>query len=183
MLNRLPLLFVLDAILSFQFHHWSMLLAFPKPNTVSRNIIPTLLNIRTITITWLRHCPIMSSTQSSREGSFERELRSTPSTPGRDSQSSSPLARNSGRLPDILRSRVLASPKESDAECWERMLALQKEYHCYQSARLEAAVEALENGWLLEEVPRPSRLCLDLINDGLKAQIQTFDSFQGDLVQ
>ncbi|KAF7953751.1 uncharacterized protein EAE97_001150 [Botrytis byssoidea] len=162
-----------------------MLLASPKTNTVSRNKIPTLLNIRTrtITITWLRYCPIMSSTQSSREGSFERELRSTPSTPGTDNQSSSPLAQNSSGLPDILRSRVLASPKESDAECWERMLALQKEYHCYQSARLEAAVEALENGWLLEEVPRPSRLCLDLINDGLKAQIQTFDTFQGNLVQ
>ncbi|TGO29328.1 hypothetical protein BPAE_0016g00520 [Botrytis paeoniae] len=160
-----------------------MLLAFPKTNTVSRNIIPTLLNIRTITITWLRYCPIMSSTQSSREGSFERELRSTPSTPGRDSRSPSPLAQSSGGLSDILRSRVLASPKESDAECWERMLALQKEYHCYQSARLEAAVEALENGWLLEEVPRPSRLCIDLINDGLKAQIQTFETFQGDLVQ
>lgn len=43
--------------------------------------------------------------------------------------------------------------QESDAECWERMLALQREYHCYKSARLEAAVEALERGFSIEEVP------------------------------
>ena len=30
---------------------------------------------------------------------------------------------------------------------------LQREYHCYKSARLEAAVEALEMGWSIEEVP------------------------------
>lgn len=44
-------------------------------------------------------------------------------------------------------------PNETDAECWERMVALQQEYHCYNSARLEAAVEALENGYKIEEVP------------------------------
>lgn len=42
---------------------------------------------------------------------------------------------------------------ESDAECWERMLALQREYHCYKSARLEAAVEALERGYSIADVP------------------------------
>ncbi len=42
---------------------------------------------------------------------------------------------------------------ESDAEQWSKMLALQREYHCYNSARLEAAVEALEKGWRIEEVP------------------------------
>lgn len=46
-----------------------------------------------------------------------------------------------------------APQQESDAQCWERMLALQREYHCYNSARLEAAVEALENGVRFEEVP------------------------------
>ena len=30
---------------------------------------------------------------------------------------------------------------------------LQREYHCYNSARLEAAVEALEKGVGFEEVP------------------------------
>jgi hypothetical protein len=43
--------------------------------------------------------------------------------------------------------------EESDAECWSRMLMLQMEYHCYNSARLEAAVEALEKGVGIEEVP------------------------------
>jgi hypothetical protein len=33
------------------------------------------------------------------------------------------------------------------------MLALQREYHCYKSARLEAAVEALESGYSIEDVP------------------------------
>lgn len=148
--------FVLLDTISFQFQLWNMLLAFPKIKTVSRNI-PSFLNLLTITITWTRYRLIMSSTQSSRKGSYESEeseVRSTPSTPGRNTRSPSPLAQNLNGLPDIMRTRVLASPKESDAECWERMLTLQKEYHCYQSARLEAAVDALENGWLIEEVPR-----------------------------
>jgi hypothetical protein len=81
--------------------------------------------------------------------------------------------------------------QETDAACWERMLALQKEYHCYKSARLEAAVEALESGCSIDEVPMreyglirydvdtltgwmglASRLCLDLLNDELKAMIE-----------
>jgi hypothetical protein len=80
---------------------------------------------------------------------------------------------------------------ESDAECWERMLALQREYHCYNSARLEAAVEALEKGCRIEDVPMrefwtiddeicacanvfwaASRFCLDLLNEELEAQIE-----------
>ncbi|KAL2069826.1 hypothetical protein VTL71DRAFT_14505 [Oculimacula yallundae] len=61
---------------------------------------------------------------------------------------------------------------ESDAECWSRMLALQREYHCYNSARLEAAVEALEKGCRIEDVPMPSRFCLDLLNEELEAQIK-----------
>jgi len=52
---------------------------------------------------------------------------------------------------EILPSKPLE--KETDAACWERMLALQREYHCYNSARLEAAVEALEHGVAFEEVP------------------------------
>lgn len=61
---------------------------------------------------------------------------------------------------------------ESDAECWSRMLQLQREYHCYNSARLEAAVEALERGLAIEEVPIPSRLCLDLLNEELEQRLE-----------
>ena len=46
------------------------------------------------------------------------------------------------------------SPTETDAQCWHKMLALQREYHCYNSARLEAAVEALESGRDEEELVR-----------------------------
>jgi len=52
------------------------------------------------------------------------------------------------------------------------MLLLQKEYHCYKSARMEAAIEALENGWGVEEVAVPSRFCLDLLNEELRIQIE-----------
>jgi len=52
------------------------------------------------------------------------------------------------------------------------MLALQREFHCYKSARMEAVVEALEAGWRVEEVPVPSRFCLDLLNEELRAQIE-----------
>ena len=48
---------------------------------------------------------------------------------------------------------LVRESRESDAECWERMLMLQKEYHCYKSARLEAAVEAMDNGVAIEDVP------------------------------
>jgi hypothetical protein len=46
-----------------------------------------------------------------------------------------------------------SSERETDAECWERMLNLQREYHCYNSARIEAAVEALDMGYNFEQVP------------------------------
>ncbi|RDL41273.1 uncharacterized protein BP5553_01252 [Venustampulla echinocandica] len=80
----------------------------------------------------------------------------------------------SSAAPTTLNQRPIdesSPPNETDAECWERMLALQKEYHCYNSARLEAAVEALENGCKIEEVPIPPRQCLDLLNESLKAWI------------
>jgi len=65
----------------------------------------------------------------------------------------------------------------SDAECWSRMLALQREYHCYNSARLEAAVEALENGLGENAVRIPSRLCLDLLNEQLKERMKDWSAY------
>ena len=55
--------------------------------------------------------------------------------------------------PEIRTLTKRLAQEESDAECWERMLALQMEYHCYNSARLEAAVHALGMGYSIEEVP------------------------------
>ncbi|EPE25042.1 hypothetical protein GLAREA_11623 [Glarea lozoyensis ATCC 20868] len=59
---------------------------------------------------------------------------------------------------------------ETDAQCWQRMLRIQREYHCYNSARLSAAVEAEERGET--NVPVPSRLCLDLLNESLQSWIE-----------
>lgn len=61
--------------------------------------------------------------------------------------------------------------RETDMQCWKRMLELQRVYHCYNSARLEAAVEAVEGGWRGWEELIPSRLCLDLLNEELKQHI------------
>jgi len=133
------------------------------------------------TITW----PVMASSPSrtSRQSSYDSQSssqtihsRRTLSRTSSSSHTPPPPALNG--FSDFFNSRVttpiaIPAPKESDAECWERMLALQMEYHCYKSARLEAAVEALERGWAVEEVPMPSRLCLDLLNEELKAQIES----------
>ncbi|KAH8819975.1 hypothetical protein F5884DRAFT_744351 [Xylogone sp. PMI_703] len=59
----------------------------------------------------------------------------------------------------------------SDLELWRYMLALQKVYHCYHSARISAAVDALENGVRIEDMEIPSRSCLNLLNQELKTQI------------
>jgi len=61
---------------------------------------------------------------------------------------------------------------ETDAQCWQRMLRLQREYHCYNSARLEAAVEAEERGEGFVNVP--SRLCLDLLDDSLRSWMEAY---------
>ncbi|KAL1851305.1 hypothetical protein Daus18300_012610 [Diaporthe australafricana] len=53
-----------------------------------------------------------------------------------------------------------------DAHLWRRMLDIQREFHCYNSARMAAALLELEMG---VDVGRyaPSRSCLDLINDSV----------------
>jgi len=129
---------------------------------------------RQLHITW--HSIMFSGRLSypRRSSRYERQAaheRHTTSRTNSVSRSPSPptLPRST-----IVQSHVtFPSERESDAECWERMLALQREYHCYNSARLEAAVEALENGWPKETIPIPSRLCLNLLNEDLKSQIKT----------
>lgn len=131
-------------------------------------------------------CPSSSSPSSAPSNSHAlRALR--PHIPHRFSRSSSPLTSSSSN--SSLRKMHVASAnrnsssssssssshnsplsgsetekeRESDAQCWERMLGLQKLYHCYNSARLEAAVEALENGWGIEMMS--IRECLFSISD------------------
>ncbi|KAK7748194.1 hypothetical protein SLS53_001449 [Cytospora paraplurivora] len=53
-----------------------------------------------------------------------------------------------------------------DAKLWRRMLDIQREFHCYNSARMAAALLELEMG--VDVAPyAPSRSCLDLLNDGV----------------
>lgn len=74
---------------------------------------------------------------------------------------------------------------------------LQREYHCYNSARLEAAVEALERGWGIGAVQMreseswvlglsvsveadcdlASRLCLDLLNEQLRERMRAWGEY------
>lgn len=82
---------------------------------------------------------------------------------------------------DFFRSRPVISieiPRigESDAACWERMLMLQWEYHCYKSARLEAAVEALEMGFAIEEVPIRMLLCLRYLYNDIELTLHSFET-------
>jgi len=51
------------------------------------------------------------------------------------------------------------------------MLALQKVYACYHSARISAAVEELEMGVRIEDIDIPSRSCLNMLNYELRAKI------------
>ncbi|EFW98643.1 hypothetical protein CMQ_4495 [Grosmannia clavigera kw1407] len=52
------------------------------------------------------------------------------------------------------------------AYLWRQMLALQRRFHCYNSARISAA---LENE--LVEAIVPPRACLDLLNDSVTTQL------------
>ncbi|KUI53385.1 hypothetical protein VP1G_00695 [Cytospora mali] len=53
-----------------------------------------------------------------------------------------------------------------DAKLWRRMLDIQREFHCYNSARMAAALLELEMGMDVSPYA-PSRSCLDLLNDSV----------------
>ncbi|EPE09304.1 hypothetical protein F503_07080 [Ophiostoma piceae UAMH 11346] len=48
----------------------------------------------------------------------------------------------------------------NDTLLWHRMLALQRQYHCYNSARMSAALQD-------DTMAIPPRACLDLLNDSI----------------
>lgn len=62
-----------------------------------------------------------------------------------------------------------------DAETlWRRMLAVQRRFGCYNSARMRAAVDledASEDMAGGVSVIAPSRTCLDLLNDSIDAEL------------
>ncbi|KAL1897934.1 hypothetical protein Sste5346_003786 [Sporothrix stenoceras] len=70
-----------------------------------------------------------------------------------------------------------SKPAELDnAVLWHRMLNLQRRYHCYNSARMSAA---LEDDYLAAVVP--PRACLDLLNDSI-ASAQLCEEARGEVV-
>ncbi|KAI0014773.1 hypothetical protein F4780DRAFT_169427 [Xylariomycetidae sp. FL0641] len=59
--------------------------------------------------------------------------------------------------------RALEEGTNGDPEkLWKRMLALQRIYGCYNSARMSAALSSGNTSLL-----RPSKACLDLMNDNM----------------
>jgi len=93
----------------------------------------------------------------SRESSYDSTIHHRRTVSRSQSNSPTPPPPTLDGFGEFFNSRaapVLArESRESDAECWERMLMLQREYHCYKSARLEAAVDAMERGAGIEDVP------------------------------
>ncbi|KAK2071373.1 hypothetical protein P8C59_005802 [Phyllachora maydis] len=66
---------------------------------------------------------------------------------------------------------------DDTARLWRRMLAIQRAFGCYRSARMSAALEAGEDGVV------PTRTCLDLLNDSIAelpaADRRALDAFLG----
>ncbi|KAI1654135.1 hypothetical protein F4813DRAFT_215134 [Daldinia decipiens] len=86
-----------------------------------------------------------------------------------ESRSPSPCSECSSDSTDASRSRRRESLKaleegtEGDPErLWERMLALQQIYGCYNSARMSAALSSGDVSLLL-----PSKACLNLLNENM----------------
>jgi hypothetical protein len=160
-----------------------MLVLFSNSKRSSNSILPSprlpsFLKFTKPTVT----CPtlIMPSCRYSRQGysresSYDSTISNTSQIQGTihhrrtisrsNTSSPAPLPPSLDGFTELFHSRVstpfvtpVPSDKSdsSDAKRWHRMLKMQREFHCYKSARLEAAVEALERG---EEPPIRERHC------------------------
>lgn len=91
-----------------------------------------------------------------------RQCRSSPpSSPG-GSGTVTPVSGLESRRNSI---KTLEEGTDGNPEqLWKRMLALQQQFGCYKSARMSAALELGDSGFLL-----PSKACLDLMNDDMHA--------------
>ncbi|KAG0652475.1 hypothetical protein D0Z07_0675 [Hyphodiscus hymeniophilus] len=120
-----------------------------------------------------------STTSSTSQSSSRRTIHHRRMISRNNSSSPAPLPPSLDGFVELFQSRVstpFVTPvpsdvaDENDVKRWQRMLRMQREFHCYRSARLEAAVEALERGEdppIREFIPQ---VC-DLLNEELKAQI------------
>jgi len=145
-----------------------LVLPSQKNLSFSLHFLPTFPQfLRAYKITW----PIMTLNPSpasscnggkprqefSRESSYDSTIHHRRTMSRSQSNSSTPPPPTLSGFSDFFYSRaapvLVRESRESDEECWERMLLLQREYHCYKSARLEAAVDAMERGAGIEDVP------------------------------
>ncbi|KAI3320553.1 hypothetical protein HD806DRAFT_223667 [Xylariaceae sp. AK1471] len=102
-------------------------------------------------------CPIGSATSTETIGPID-DLRTTRSV-SPSSLSSSLVSRRRESV------KALEEGTDGDPErLWKRMLALQKKFGCYNSARMSAA---LSSGNV--SIFRPSKACLDLLNEHMTA--------------
>lgn len=90
----------------------------------------------------------------------------TANSSGRSSRASTPPAHltEHGRKSSTCSERSCSGiPADEVSELWRCMLELQDEYKCYNSTRMEVAVEAGEDGLDL----MPSRFIIDTLNDSV----------------
>jgi len=163
-----PLKRACNPVFSRCIYYKMMILPSQKNFGFSLHFIPAFpLFFKTVKIT----CPTMASNPSasscyseskssqeySRESSYDSTIHHRRTMSRSQSSSPTPPPPSLTGFPDFFYSRaapvLVRESRESDAECWERMLMLQREYRCYRSARLEAAVEAMERGAGIEDVP------------------------------
>ncbi|KAI1324401.1 hypothetical protein F5Y16DRAFT_306952 [Xylariaceae sp. FL0255] len=117
-------------------------------------------------------CPVESSTSSSPSSTtalppINKDVRTTRSVSPSSSSvcSSSSLATRRSRNQRRESIKVLEEETGGDPErLWRRMLALQRQYGCYNSARMSAALSSGDVSLL-----RPSKACLDLLNEHMAA--------------
>ncbi|KAI0535897.1 hypothetical protein GGR58DRAFT_419769 [Xylaria digitata] len=100
-------------------------------------------------------CPVGSTTTSTEMIMPMDDLRTTRSASPSSLRSSLDISRRRASV------KALEEGTDGDPErLWMRMLALQKKFGCYNSARMSAA---LSSGNV--SILRPSKACLDLLNE------------------
>ncbi|KAI8625061.1 hypothetical protein F5Y19DRAFT_479934 [Xylariaceae sp. FL1651] len=107
-------------------------------------------------------CPIESTTSTEAVDGID-DLRTTRSTSPISMCSS--LCTRAGSAGQRESVKALEEGTNGDPErLWKRMLALQRKYGCYNSARMSAALSSGDVSLL-----RPSKACLDLLNEHMAA--------------
>ncbi|CAK7273318.1 hypothetical protein SEPCBS119000_005592 [Sporothrix epigloea] len=105
--------------------------------------------------------------------SYHRPLRASSSSLSNHDDSITPVEEQDNQSEVELHEKhmtqttAVAAPRTADdpfddARLWQRMLALQRRYHCYKSARMSAAIQDAQ-----VEAVVPPRACMDLLNDSM----------------